>query len=175
MTDRPSCGCNADLLPFVALTLVLGYAVPESVRPPPIIIFISALLSISPIAYYIGMAVARYLFLPPPFPVTSRAAATDMFPMAYHVSIAAQTNFAIGAMLTAIFGVSIEIILYSMYAVPSTVAFPHIFNTHTHTHTHTRTRSQCALQRWSGAAGAGRRCRYVVRARFTPSEATPRV
>lgn len=128
MTDRPSCGCNADLLPFVALTLVLGYAVPESVRPPPIIIFISALLSISPIAYYIGMAVARYLFLPLPDPRVlgrphaSRRLTCSPWPTA--VSIAAQTNFAIGAMLTAIFGVSIEIILYSMYAVPSTVAFP---------------------------------------------------
>jgi Ca2+/H+ antiporter len=127
VTDRPSCGCNADLLPFVALTLVLGYAVPESLRPPPIIIFISALLSISPIAYYIGMAVARYLpaALPSPL-VTPRAATIDMFPMPHHVSIAAQTNFAIGAMLTAIFGVSIEIILYSMYVVPSTVAGPHL-------------------------------------------------
>jgi Ca2+/H+ antiporter len=49
-----------DLLPFVALTLILGYAIPESIRPPPIVIFVTALLSISPIAYYIGMAVARY-------------------------------------------------------------------------------------------------------------------
>lgn len=51
---------SADLLPFVALTLVLGYIVPEHNRPHPIVMCITALLSISPIAYYIGMAVARY-------------------------------------------------------------------------------------------------------------------
>jgi Ca2+/H+ antiporter/uncharacterized membrane protein YccF (DUF307 family) len=76
-----------NLLPFVGLTLILGYLVPHDQRPHPIVICVTALLSISPIAYYIGMAVA---------------------------SIAAQTTFAIGAMLTAIFGVSIEIILYSI-------------------------------------------------------------
>eukprot|EP01087_Luapelamoeba_hula_P004218 TRINITY_DN1415_c0_g1_i1.p1 TRINITY_DN1415_c0_g1~~TRINITY_DN1415_c0_g1_i1.p1 ORF type:complete len:814 (+),score=122.03 TRINITY_DN1415_c0_g1_i1:218-2659(+) len=70
---------------FVGLTLIMGYALPHDLTPPDPIIFVSSILSIVPIAYYIGMAVA---------------------------SIANQTNFAIGAMLNAIFGVSIEIILY---------------------------------------------------------------
>lgn len=149
----------------MALTLVLGYAVPESVRPPPIIIFISALLSISPIAYYIGMAVARYLFLP--LPVTSHAATADMIPMAYRASIAAQTNFAIGAMLTAIFGVSIEIILYSMYVVLSTVSFPCSL-THTTTHTITVRSTRVAWCLWCKPA-------LSVRRPSTPFAAAPRV
>jgi Ca2+/H+ antiporter len=45
----------------VGLTLILGYVVPDAARPPPFVIFVTALLSISPIAYYIGMAVARSL------------------------------------------------------------------------------------------------------------------
>ncbi|ELR15277.1 Hypothetical protein ACA1_220160 [Acanthamoeba castellanii str. Neff] len=75
-----------NMLPFVAITLVLGYA-PLPFHPNPIVLFVTSLFSITPVAYYIGMAVA---------------------------SIAARTNYAIGAMLNAIFGVSIEIILYSV-------------------------------------------------------------
>jgi Ca2+:H+ antiporter len=74
-----------NLLPFVVITLIIGYVLPEKLRPHPLVLFVTSLLSITPIAYYIGMAVA---------------------------SIAQQTNYAVGAMLNAIFGVSIEIILY---------------------------------------------------------------
>ncbi|KAL6047436.1 Low affinity vacuolar monovalent cation/H(+) antiporter [Balamuthia mandrillaris] len=76
-----------NLLSFVVISLIVGYVLPHRMQPSPIILFCTSILSIIPLAYYIGMAVA---------------------------SIAAQTNFAIGAMLNAMFGVSIEIILYGM-------------------------------------------------------------
>jgi hypothetical protein len=55
------------MLPFVAITLVLGYA-PLPFHPNPIVLFVTSLFSITPVAYYIGMAVARFTassFLPP--------------------------------------------------------------------------------------------------------------
>jgi Ca2+/H+ antiporter len=69
-------------------------------------------------------------------------------------SIAAQTNFAIGAMLTAIFGVSIEIILYSMYAAQSLIALRVcLANLHC--------TLQRALQGRPGAVGPSRRRGYA--------------
>ncbi len=47
------------MLPFVAITLVLGYA-PLPFHPNPIALFVTSLFSITPVAYYIGMAVARF-------------------------------------------------------------------------------------------------------------------
>jgi Ca2+/H+ antiporter len=47
------------MLPFVAITLVLGYA-PLPFHPNPIVLFVTSLFSITPVAYYIGMAVARF-------------------------------------------------------------------------------------------------------------------
>lgn len=72
-------------MPFVGLTLCFGYVFPEEYRPNATVQFFSALLSIIPLAYYIGMAVT---------------------------SIAVQSTFAIGAVLNATFGSMIELILY---------------------------------------------------------------
>jgi len=71
--------------PFVLLTLFLGYLIPAAYKPPPTVLFFTALVSIIPLAYYIGMAVS---------------------------SISAQTSFAIGAILNATFGSIVELILY---------------------------------------------------------------
>ncbi|KYQ90775.1 DUF307 family protein [Tieghemostelium lacteum] len=75
--------CLVNLLPFVILSLVFGYALEEHI--PPIAIFISCILSTIPLSYYNGMAIA---------------------------SISAQTSFAIGALINASFGSIIELILY---------------------------------------------------------------
>ena len=74
-----------NLLVFVILSLMFGMipAMRDSVSP--ITIFIMASLSVIPLAYYIGMAIAN---------------------------ISAQSNFAVGAILNATFGSIVEIILY---------------------------------------------------------------
>jgi len=51
---------SVDLVSFVFLSLILGYAVPHEHQPPPYVLFTCCILSIIPLAYYIGMAVARY-------------------------------------------------------------------------------------------------------------------
>jgi len=75
-----------NLIPFVLLTIVSGYLFPEDMKPSPIFVFFTALLSIVPTAYFIGMAVS---------------------------SISAQSNFAVGAVLNASFGSIVELILYA--------------------------------------------------------------
>jgi len=75
-----------NLLPFVFLTLLLGYCFGEPfVEKYSFIIFPLCLVSTIPLAYYIGKAVS---------------------------SISAQTSFAFGAVLNAAFGTIIELILY---------------------------------------------------------------
>jgi len=74
-----------NLLPFVLLTLFFGYVVKDEHKPDSSILFFTALVSVIPLAYYIGMAVS---------------------------SISAQTSFAIGAILNATFGSVVELILY---------------------------------------------------------------
>jgi Ca2+:H+ antiporter len=63
----------------------MGYIMPVQYRPQPTVLFFTALVSVIPLAYYIGMAVS---------------------------SISAQTSFAIGAILNATFGSVVELILY---------------------------------------------------------------
>lgn len=87
------------MLPLVLGTLVMGYIIPHPYRPSETVLFFCckifspfsfspisiALLSVIPLAYYIGMAVA---------------------------SVSAQTSLAIGAVLNASFGSIVELILY---------------------------------------------------------------
>lgn len=84
-----------NLIPFVLLTLVLGYIVPFIVEPSPILLFLIALLSTIPLAYYIGTAVS---------------------------SIAAQTSFAMGAVLNSTFGSIVELMLYSIAIIKGNLA-----------------------------------------------------
>lgn len=49
-----------DLLPFVFVTLFCGYVLPAKYKPDPEYLFFTALLSVVPLAYYIGMAISRY-------------------------------------------------------------------------------------------------------------------
>lgn len=74
-----------NLLPFVFVSLFLGYIVPFFWTPPSYLIFASSVLSIIPMAYYIGMAIS---------------------------SVSAQSNYAVGAALNATMGSIIEMILY---------------------------------------------------------------
>eukprot|EP01116_Phalansterium_solitarium_P001738 TRINITY_DN11553_c0_g1_i1.p1 TRINITY_DN11553_c0_g1~~TRINITY_DN11553_c0_g1_i1.p1 ORF type:complete len:752 (+),score=207.93 TRINITY_DN11553_c0_g1_i1:918-3173(+) len=75
-----------NLLPFVVVTLMMGYPARwAGVDPPHLIVFFCALLSVVPLSYGIGMAVS---------------------------SISAQSSFAVGAILNASFGSIIELILY---------------------------------------------------------------
>lgn len=75
-----------NLLPFVLFTLVLSYCFGEAfVEKYAVFIFPLCLLSTVPLAYYIGKAVS---------------------------SISAQTSFALGAILNALFGTIIQLILY---------------------------------------------------------------
>ncbi|XP_077868505.1 uncharacterized protein LOC102801220 [Saccoglossus kowalevskii] len=73
------------LLSFVILALLLGYIDHEDQVSSETTKFVLSLLAIIPLAYYIGMAVT---------------------------SIAAQSNFAVGAILNATFGSIVEITLY---------------------------------------------------------------
>nr|XP_006812228.1 PREDICTED: low affinity vacuolar monovalent cation/H(+) antiporter-like [Saccoglossus kowalevskii] len=74
-----------NLLSFVILALLLGYIDHEDQVSSETTKFVLSLLAIIPLAYYIGMAVT---------------------------SIAAQSNFAVGAILNATFGSIVEITLY---------------------------------------------------------------
>jgi len=74
-----------NFLPFIGISVILGYAVPNFVEHFPIPMFICCLISTVPLSYYIGKAVS---------------------------SISAQTSFALGALLNATFGSMIELILY---------------------------------------------------------------
>eukprot|EP01028_Stygiella_incarcerata_P008014 TRINITY_DN337_c0_g1_i1.p1 TRINITY_DN337_c0_g1~~TRINITY_DN337_c0_g1_i1.p1 ORF type:complete len:682 (-),score=138.92 TRINITY_DN337_c0_g1_i1:94-2139(-) len=75
-----------NLIPFCVFAVILGYAPPEKWRHEnSILIFIICLLSVVPLSYYIGTAVS---------------------------SVSAQSSFAVGAVLNATFGSTIELILY---------------------------------------------------------------
>ncbi|XP_049670241.1 uncharacterized protein LOC126044524 isoform X4 [Accipiter gentilis] len=74
-----------NLLPLVLVTLVLGYADSHNHLTSSPIKFTLALLSIMPLSYYIGMAIA---------------------------SISAQSNFAVGAVVNATFGSITELTFY---------------------------------------------------------------
>jgi Ca2+:H+ antiporter len=76
-----------NILPFVVFSLVEGWIVPHEYQLEPMVMFIIDLLCIIPISFYIGMAVS---------------------------SIAAQTNYIIGAFLNAGFGTIVEVLLYVM-------------------------------------------------------------
>jgi uncharacterized membrane protein YccF (DUF307 family) len=82
-------GVNVVLLnmtPCILIVVLFELVIPHHYHPPSVIFAVMCLFAIIPLAYIIGTAVG---------------------------SIALQTNFTVGAMLNAIFGVSIEIILYS--------------------------------------------------------------
>jgi Ca2+:H+ antiporter len=82
-------GVNVVLLnmtPCILIVVLFELVIPHHYHPPSVIFALMCLFGIVPLAYIIGTAVG---------------------------SIALQTNFTVGAMLNAIFGVSIEIILYS--------------------------------------------------------------
>ncbi|KAL7979846.1 hypothetical protein Chor_008184 [Crotalus horridus] len=74
-----------DLLPLVIVTLTLGYADKHNYYTSSVTKFTLALLSIMPLSYYIGMAIA---------------------------SISAQSNFAVGAVVNATFGSITELTFY---------------------------------------------------------------
>ncbi|KAM4784341.1 uncharacterized protein ACIQIH_006762 isoform 1-T1 [Cyanocitta cristata] len=74
-----------NLLPLVLVTLVLGYADSPNHLTGSAVKFTLALLSIMPLSYYIGMAIA---------------------------SISAQSNFAVGAVVNATFGSITELTFY---------------------------------------------------------------
>ncbi|XP_053110452.1 uncharacterized protein LOC128326823 [Hemicordylus capensis] len=74
-----------NLLPLVIVTLVLGYSDKHNHYTSSMSKFTLALLSIMPLSYYIGMAIA---------------------------SISAQSNFAVGAVVNATFGSIIELTFY---------------------------------------------------------------
>ncbi|NXO62377.1 VNX1 protein, partial [Phainopepla nitens] len=74
-----------DLLPLVLVTLVLGYVDSPNHLTGSAVKFTLALLSIMPLSYYIGMAIA---------------------------SISAQSNFAVGAVVNATFGSITELTFY---------------------------------------------------------------
>ncbi|NXB56160.1 VNX1 protein, partial [Struthidea cinerea] len=74
-----------NLLPLVLVTLVLGYADSSNHLTGSAVKFTLALLSIMPLSYYIGMAIA---------------------------SISAQSNFAVGAVVNATFGSITELTFY---------------------------------------------------------------
>uniref|UniRef100_A0A670JD57 Cation/H+ exchanger protein 1 n=1 Tax=Podarcis muralis TaxID=64176 RepID=A0A670JD57_PODMU len=74
-----------NLLPLVIVTLVLGYADKHNHYTSSVVKFTLALLSIMPLSYYIGMAIA---------------------------SISAQSNFAVGAVVNATFGSITELTFY---------------------------------------------------------------
>ncbi|GIQ85068.1 hypothetical protein KIPB_006682 [Kipferlia bialata] len=75
-----------NLLVFVFTALFLGYGLGEVfVEAHPVLVFVTCLIAVIPLAYYIGEAVSR---------------------------ISAKTNYAVGAVLNATFGSIIELILY---------------------------------------------------------------
>ncbi|XP_075781436.1 uncharacterized protein LOC102448560 isoform X2 [Pelodiscus sinensis] len=74
-----------NLLPLVIVTLVLGYVDSHNRLTSSLVKFTLSLLSIMPLSYYIGMAIA---------------------------SISAQSNFAVGAVVNASFGSIIELTFY---------------------------------------------------------------
>ncbi|XP_042326716.1 LOW QUALITY PROTEIN: putative cation exchanger C521.04c [Sceloporus undulatus] len=74
-----------NLLPLVIVTLVLGYGDKHNFYTSSVTKFTLALLSIMPLSYYIGMAIA---------------------------SISAQSNFAVGAVVNATFGSITELTFY---------------------------------------------------------------
>eukprot|EP01103_Thecamoeba_quadrilineata_P018943 TRINITY_DN7485_c0_g1_i1.p1 TRINITY_DN7485_c0_g1~~TRINITY_DN7485_c0_g1_i1.p1 ORF type:complete len:478 (-),score=24.82 TRINITY_DN7485_c0_g1_i1:1-1434(-) len=71
-----------NLLPFVILSLIIGYL---PTRVPALVIFIISAASILPLTYYIGLAVS---------------------------SLVAQTSFLVAAIVSAVFGFSVELIIY---------------------------------------------------------------
>ncbi|GFN79388.1 cation/h+ exchanger protein 1 [Plakobranchus ocellatus] len=75
----------ANLLVFVVLSIVIGYADEDNKLATPITKCVLGILAILPVTYYIGMAIT---------------------------SISAQSSFAVGAILNATFGSMVEVILF---------------------------------------------------------------
>lgn len=75
----------ANLLVFVILSIVIGYADKDNKLVTPITKCVLGILAILPVTYYIGMAIT---------------------------SISAQSSFAVGAILNATFGSMVEVILF---------------------------------------------------------------
>jgi Ca2+/H+ antiporter len=60
LTPPPHGDFAIDLLFFVVFTLLVGYVPPfQSLPIHPVILFFFSLISVVPLAYYIGMALAR--------------------------------------------------------------------------------------------------------------------
>ncbi|XP_042648549.1 putative cation exchanger C521.04c isoform X2 [Tyto alba] len=105
-----------NLLPLVLVTLVLGYVDSHNRLTSSPIKFTLALLSIMPLSYYIGMAIARWVVTwgwgtlggtlggwgHVPAPLTPSSSS----------SISAQSNFAVGAVVNATFGSITELTFY---------------------------------------------------------------
>ncbi|NWW49575.1 VNX1 protein, partial [Pedionomus torquatus] len=106
-----------NLLPLVLVTLVLGYVDSQNLLTSSPVKFTLALLSIMPLSYYIGMAIARRVMMMMmegntwwqgwghvPSLLTPSSSSSS--------SISAQSNFAVGAVVNATFGSITELTFY---------------------------------------------------------------
>ncbi|KAM4902077.1 uncharacterized protein FYW23_002734 [Sylvia borin] len=100
-----------NLLPLVLVTLVLGYVDSPNHLTGSAVKFTLALLSIMPLSYYIGMAIARLVVMGDTWWQNGDTPALldSLFLLS---SISAQSNFAVGAVVNATFGSITELTFY---------------------------------------------------------------
>lgn len=84
-------------------SLFIGYPLPRlfGVELPAVVLFVCSLASIIPLSYYIGMAISKCV-----------ACTLVLYSLTRLCSVAAQTSFAVGALINATFGSIIELIIY---------------------------------------------------------------
>ncbi len=104
-------GVTLDLLPLVIVSLVIGYMDKSNQFVSSEVKFATAVSSIIPLSYYIGMGIARWAVTP-----EQHQNLTNTFDRSTVVisilSISAQSNFAVGAVVNATFGSITELTFY---------------------------------------------------------------
>ncbi len=104
-------GVTLDLLPLVIVSLVIGYVDKSNQFVSSEVKFATAVSSIIPLSYYIGMGIARWAVTP-----EQHQNLTNTFDRSTVVvsilSISAQSNFAVGAVVNATFGSITELTFY---------------------------------------------------------------
>ncbi|NXB74846.1 VNX1 protein, partial [Donacobius atricapilla] len=100
-----------NLLPLVLVTLVLGYVDSPNHLTGSAVKFSLALLSIMPLSYYIGMAIARCVGRGDA-QGAKRGRSSPAHALLLLSSISAQSNFAVGAVVNATFGSITELTFY---------------------------------------------------------------
>lgn len=104
-------GVIIDLLPLVIISLVIGYVDKSNQFVSSEVKFATAVSSIIPLSYYIGMGIARWAVTPDQHQNLTNTFDSNTVVISL-LSISAQSNFAVGAVVNATFGSITELTFY---------------------------------------------------------------